>query len=108
MALWIVAEAQRAGEPRDRLATEYLTSRKGDLWYELLAEAATGRADLAKLRGAATTGPRKAELAFYSAVLALDPGAATPATTRKLLEQMVAAHLVMDAEYDLARRYLAR
>lgn len=108
MALWIVAESQRAGEPRDRLATEYLTSRKGDLWYELLAEAATGRADLAKLRAVATTGPRKAELAFYSAVLGFDPSSTSPASTRKLLEEMVAAHLVMDAEYDLARRYLAR
>ena len=74
----------------------------------LLAQAATGRIDLAALRAAAITGPRKAELAFYSVVLRLDPEAATPAGARKLLEQVVSAKLVMDAEYDLARQYLAR
>jgi len=38
-------------------------------------------------------------------VLDLDP--ATPGS-RKLLEQVVDAHLVMDSEYDLARRYLEK
>ena len=37
----------------------------------------------------------------------LDPAAAQPATRKKLLEQVVDAQLVMDAEYDLARQYLA-
>lgn len=108
MCLWVVGEAHRRGEPRDRQAVEYLASRQGDLWYELLAKAATGRADLATLRAAAITGPRKAELAFYSVVLGLDPDAATPAGARKLLSKVVDAKLVLDAEYDLARRYLAR
>ena len=68
------------GEPRDRLAIEYLDEpRTATLWYELLAEAATGRLDLAALRAAATTGPRQAELAFYGVVLGLDPAAQTPA-----------------------------
>ncbi|MDB4958044.1 MAG: hypothetical protein JWO36_5613 [Myxococcales bacterium] len=108
MSLWIAAEGRRRGEPRDRLAMEYLSSRHGDLWYEKLAEAATGRLDYAALRAAATTGPRRAELAFYGAVLGLDPEAATAVGARKLLEQVVAASVVMDAEYDLARMYLAR
>ncbi|HSD90895.1 MAG TPA: hypothetical protein VLB44_25395, partial [Kofleriaceae bacterium] len=64
--------------------------------------------DLPALTAAATTGPRKAELAFYRVTLGLDPEAQTPAGARKLLEQVVAARLVMDAEYDLARQYLAR
>jgi tetratricopeptide (TPR) repeat protein len=108
MCLWVLGEARRRGEPRDRQAVEYLSSRQGDLWYELLAKAATGRADLATLRAAAITGPRQAELAFYSVVLGLDPEASTAAGARKLLEQVVEARLVMDAEYDLARQYLAK
>jgi len=108
MCLWVLGEARRRGETRDRQAFEYLASRQGDLWYELLAQAATNRVDLAGLRAAAITGPRKAELAFYSVVLGLDPEAATPAGARKLLSQVVDAKLVMDAEYDLARQYLAR
>jgi tetratricopeptide (TPR) repeat protein len=108
MCLWVVGEARRRGEPKDRQAIEYLSSRQGDLWYELLAQAATGRADLQTLRDAAITGPRKAELAFYSVVLGLDPQAATPAGARKLLGEVVDARLVMEAEYDLARLYLAQ
>ncbi|HEY5927018.1 MAG TPA: hypothetical protein VIV11_35265 [Kofleriaceae bacterium] len=108
MCLWVLGEARRRGETKDRQAFEYLASRQGDLWYELLAQAATNRIDLATLRAAAITGPRKAELAFYSVVLGLDPEAATPNGARKLLSQVVDAKLVMDAEYDLARQYLAR
>src|ERR1041385_1044610 len=98
MSLWILGEAKRTGATRDRLATEYLTGRHGDLWYEQLAQAATGKVDVAHLRTLATTAPRKAELAFYSAVLDLDP--ATPGS-RKLPEQVVDPHLVMDTETDL-------
>ncbi len=108
MCLWVVGEARRRGLAHDRQAFDYLSSRQGDLWYELLAEAATGRIDHGALRAAATTGPRKAELAFYGVVLGLDPGAATPAGARKLLLEVVDARLVMDAEYDLARQYLAK
>jgi tetratricopeptide (TPR) repeat protein len=108
MCLWVTGEARRRGEAPDRQALEYLASRQGDLWYEQLAEAATGRIELPALRAAATTGPRKVELAFYSAVLGLGPDATTPAGARKLLEEVVDAKLVMDAEYDLARQYLTK
>jgi tetratricopeptide (TPR) repeat protein len=108
VCLWISAEARRRGEPRDRQADEYLGSRQGDLWYELLAQAATERLDFDALRAAATSSPRQAELAFYSVALGLDPDTATPAGARKRLQQVVDARLVMDAEYDLARQYLAR
>jgi len=108
MSLWIVGEAVRSGEPRDRQASEYLASRRGDLWYEQLAQLAAGKHSLAELRAVATTGPRRAELAFYGAVLGLDPAAATPAGRHRMLEAVVAARLVLDAEYDLARRYLAQ
>ena len=107
MCLWVLADARRRGEPRDRQAYEYLSSRHGDLWYELLAEAATNRLEIAALRAAAITTPRKVELDFYGVVLGLDPDGATPAGARKLLGDVVGAHLVMDAEYDLARQYLA-
>jgi tetratricopeptide (TPR) repeat protein len=107
MSLWIIAEGQRLGEPRDRLASDYLASRRGDLWYELLAQAASGKVSYDVLRAAATTGPRRGELAFYGAVLGLDPRAATASGRKKLLEEAIEAHVVFDAEYDLARRYLA-
>ncbi|HEX3758454.1 MAG TPA: hypothetical protein VHW23_07090, partial [Kofleriaceae bacterium] len=108
MSLWIQGEAIRTGASRDRLAAEYLASRRGDVWYERLAQLAAGKHSLAELRALATTGPRRAELAFYGAVLGLDPAAATPAGRRQLLAGVVAAHLVLDAEYDLAQRYLAQ
>lgn len=107
MSLWITGEARRLGEPQDRLASEYLAGRQGDTWYELLARAATGRLPYAQLRAAATTGPRRAELAFYTAVFELDPAATTPAAKKLLFAQVLEAHVVLDAEYDLARRYLA-
>ncbi len=108
MCLWVLGDAHQRGEPRDRQAFEYLAARQGDLWYELLAQAATDRVDLPTLRAAAITGPRKAELSFYSVVLGLDPDAKTPAGRRKLLTDVIEAQLVMEAEYDLARKYLAR
>jgi hypothetical protein len=108
MCLWVIAEAKHRNEPRDRQAVDFLASRQGDLWYELLAKAATGRVELAQLTAAANTGPRQAELAFYRVTLGLDAEAQSPAGAKKLLEQVVSARLVMDAEYDLARRYLSR
>ena len=107
MCLWVLADERRRGEPKDRQAVEYLGSRHGDLWYEQLAEAATGRLDFAALRASATTAPRQAELAFYGVVLGLDPEAASPAYAKKKLVEVVEAGLVMDAEYDLARLYLS-
>jgi hypothetical protein len=106
-SLWILGEGHRLGEPRDRLAYEYLAGRRGDLWTELLARAATGRLAYAALRAAAVTGPQRGELAFYGAVLGLDPAAQTPAGRRRLLQEAVAARAVLDVEYDLARAYLA-
>jgi tetratricopeptide (TPR) repeat protein len=106
MSLWILGEATRTGAARDRLASDYLASRTGDVWYEQLAQLAAGKLAVADVRRLATTGPRRAELAFYGAVLGFDPAAATPAGRHKLLEQVVAAHLVFDAEYALARIYL--
>ncbi len=107
MSLWLAGDAKRLGEPLDRLAADYLGSRHGDTWHELLARAATGRLSFEVLRAAATTGPRQAELAFYGAVLGIDPRAATPAGREALLGQVVAARTVLDAEYDLARVYLS-
>lgn len=106
-SLWVLGEARRLGEQPDRLAHEYLATRRGDLWPERLAQAATGKLSFEALRAAATTGPQRGELAFYGAVLGLDPEAATPAGQRRLLQQVVAARIVLDPEYDLARAYLA-
>ncbi|MEO6772249.1 MAG: hypothetical protein ABI467_04410 [Kofleriaceae bacterium] len=107
MCLWVLGDARRRGVEPDRQVVEYLTARHGGLWYELLAEAATHRLDVTALRRAASTAPRRAELAFYTATLGLDPVAQAPAAARRLLSQVVDAQLVMDAEYDLARQYLS-
>lgn len=106
-SLWILAEGKRQGLPPDRLAVDYLTARRGDLWYEMLGRAAVGKVTFEQLRAIATTGPRKAELAFYGAVLGIDPAAATPEGKRKLLEDVIRARTVLDAEFDLARKYLS-
>ena len=107
-SLWMVGDARRRGRVPDYQAVDYLEhvdpAHKGDVWYELLAEAATGRASLATLRAAATTGPRRAELDFYTATLGLDPGARPAA----LLERVVRSQMVTHTEYDLARVYLSR
>ncbi len=107
MCLWVLGDQRRRGEEPDRQALAYLGSRRGELWYEQLAQAATGRRALPALRAAATTAPRRAELAFYATTLALDPALASPTAKKRALESVVAANLVMDAEYDLARLYLA-
>src|SRR6185312_16148101 len=89
MCLWVLGDARRRGEEPDRQVVEYLSSRHGELWYELLAEAATHRLELAQLRAAANTGPRQAELAFYSVTLVLDPAVKDPAAAKKLLAGVV-------------------
>ncbi|HEY0194232.1 MAG TPA: hypothetical protein VGC42_24120 [Kofleriaceae bacterium] len=106
MSLWVVGAARAASEPADRQAAEYLANRRGDVWYERLAQLAAGKASYAELQRAATTGPRRAELAFYGATLGLDPAATTPAERLQLLRSVVSARMVLDAEYDLARVYL--
>jgi hypothetical protein len=108
ICLWVLADERRRHETPDRQATEYLAGRHGDLWYEQLAEAATGRLEFSALAASATTAPRQAELAFYGVVLGLDPEAANPAVARKKLIEVVEAGLVMDSEYDLARQYLSQ
>ncbi len=107
MALWLAGDAHRRGATPDTGARAYLASRSGDLWHEQLAEAATGRRAIAELRTAASTGPRRGELAFYSAVLGWDPTAASPAGAKELLRAAIAERAVLENEYDLARAYLA-
>jgi tetratricopeptide (TPR) repeat protein len=106
LALWITGEARRRGEENDRLASEYLTSRQGDTWPELLARVATKRIAFDTVRAAATTTRRKAELAFYGATLGFHPSASTPEGKRLLLGSVIEARIVFDEEYDLARMYL--
>jgi len=107
MSLWVLGDARRRGEEPDRQVVEYLQARHGDLWYEQLAEAATHRLELSVLKAAANTAPRHAELAFYTVTLGLDPAIRDRAAQQKLLQETVDAQLLMDAEYDLARQYLA-
>ena len=104
--LWVVVDARRRGVAPDTMAVDYLAARHGDLWYEELARAASHELDFAQLAALANTAARKAELAFYGAMLGIDPAAQTPAGLRARLREVVDAGLVLEAEYDLARRYL--
>jgi len=104
MSLWIVAEARRRREPPDPLALDYLRSRDGPLWHDRLARLATGRESLAAVRAHATTRARRAELAYYIAVL--EPGGArTPAEKRALFDAVIATDMIMFFEYDMARQW---
>jgi tetratricopeptide (TPR) repeat protein len=107
MSLWVIAEARRRGVTADPLAVDYLASRDGGLWYDRLAQLASGRATIAQLRTAATTRARRAELAYYSAVLGLGAGGRAPGTEEltALFEAVIATDMVLFFEYDMARHW---
>jgi len=107
MSLWMLAEARRRGIAPDPLAVEYLQHRDGVLWYDDMARLATGRRTIAQLRPRATSRARKAELAYYTAVLGLGGAARKKAEVRELLEHVVATDMVLFFEYDMARHWLA-
>jgi len=105
MSLWVLAEARRRGDPPDPLAVDYLESRDGTLWYDRLAELATGRTTLAALQPHATTRAQRAELAYYTAVLGLAHrgGQPPPDELRALFDAVIASDMVLFFEYDMAR-----
>jgi tetratricopeptide (TPR) repeat protein len=109
LSLWVLAEARRRGVEPDPLAIEYLTGRDGVLWHDDMARLATGRIGVAELQARATTRGRKAELAYYTAVLGLGEGGAQrpPAEVRALLEHVVETDMVLFFEYEMARHWLA-
>jgi tetratricopeptide (TPR) repeat protein len=109
LSLWVLAEARRRGVEPDPLAVEYLANRDGVLWHDDMARLATGRIGVAELQARATTRGRKAELAYYTAVLGLGEGGAQrpPAEVRALLEHVVATDMVLFFEYEMARHWLA-
>lgn len=105
MSLWMLAEARRRGEAPDALAEEFLAGREGALWYDDLARYATGRLGLGALQARAGTRGRRAELAYYTAVLG-DPGG--PRAVRSLLERVLATDMVLFFEYDMAKHWLGQ
>ncbi len=109
MALWMLAEARRRGVAADPLVVEFLEGRDGLLWHDDMARLATGRITREALAARAHTRGRRAELAYYTAVLGLGAdGAVRPdAEVRALLEGVVATDMVMFFEYEMARAYLA-
>jgi tetratricopeptide (TPR) repeat protein len=104
MALWLLGEARRTGAAPDRLALELLESRRGGAWVDALARAATGRITPGELAASARSPTERAELAFYTATLAL--GAPPPARVRALLEEVVRSNLILVFEREAARRRL--
>jgi hypothetical protein len=107
MSLWVLAEARRRGVDPDPLAIDHLRSRDGRLWYDRLAQLATGRATIADLRRHATTRARRAELAYYSAVLGIGDRGRPPtdAELRALFDAVIATDMVLFFEYDMARHW---
>lgn len=106
MSLWVLAEAKRTKRPADSLAAEYLSSRRGGLWYDQLARFASGRLDASALRRLATTRARRAEMLYYLAVLGPDAG--NSAKVKKLLEGVLATNAILFFEFDMARHLLAQ
>jgi tetratricopeptide (TPR) repeat protein len=104
MSLWVLAEARRRGVDADPLAVDYLRGRDGGLWYDRLAQLATGRAPIATLRDQANTRARRAELAYYTAVLGVGD-AASPDELRALFDAVIATDMVLFFEYDMARHW---
>ena len=104
MALWVLGEARRTGAAPDPLAFELLQSRRGTAWADALARAATGRLSPHELAQAARSPIERAELAFYTATLAL--GAPAPARVRALLEEVVRSDLILVFEREAARKRL--
>ncbi|HTJ42108.1 MAG TPA: tetratricopeptide repeat protein [Kofleriaceae bacterium] len=99
VCLQLVAESKGAGRPPDPLALEFLRTRNGGLWPDDLARFATGRADLVTVEQRATTRARKAELAYYSAML----GGLDAAAKRQAFARVIASDLVTYFEYDMAK-----
>lgn len=106
MALWILTEDHRSGEDPDPAAVEFLAARRGPGWADALARVAAGKQDLDSLEAAARSPSQRAELAFYTATLAL--GGPSPAQVKKLLEQVVDSDLILGFEREAARRDLSR
>jgi tetratricopeptide (TPR) repeat protein len=107
MSLWVLAEARRRGAGPDPLALDYLRGRDGGLWYDRLAQLATGRAAVGSLRAQATTRAQRAELAYYTAVLGIGDGGTPPAADqlRALFDAVIATDMVLFFEYDMARHW---
>jgi tetratricopeptide (TPR) repeat protein len=105
MSLWVLAEARRQGREPDLVAREFLAGRQGRLWHDDLARFAAGQVALTTLESRATTRGRRAELLYYSAVLAGDLRQ-NPRRARRLLEGVVASDMVLFFEYDMAKHWL--
>ncbi len=105
MSLWILSEARRGNMEPDHLATQYLASRHGNLWYDELARFASGRATRDELQRRANTPARRAELLYYLATLAPD---VDPQQTRELLGGVIDTKMILFFEYDMAREWLKR
>lgn len=105
LSLWMLAEARRMGQAADPLVLEFLGGRDGRLWYDQLAQYATGRKKLAALDAIATTRGRRAELLYYSAVL---DEAKKSAEVRAHLKGVLATDMVMFYEYEMAKHWLSQ
>ena len=104
LSLWVLAESRRMGRVPDPLVLEFLRGRDGRLWYDQLAQYATGRKQLAELDAIATTRGRRAELLYYSAVL---DESKSPEDIRALLKGVLATDMVMFYEYEMAKYWLS-
>ncbi len=104
MSLWMLAESRRQARPDDPFVREFLGSRRGRLWFDDLARFASGRTSLGQLKKRATTAPRRAELLYYSAVLA--PSDRNEAERKSRLRDVIDSDMIMFFEYEMAKHWL--
>ena len=104
MSLWVLAEARQNGQQPDRHAWNYLNSRTGPIWYDQLAQFATGRMSAQTLRQKAHRRTQQAEMLYYLAVLSHP--AKTAAESRRLLQQVLQTQAIIFFEYEMAKQRL--
>jgi len=104
MSLWLIAEARLDGSTPDPFASEFIAKRSSDLWQDKLARYADGRLSMEEIKKAATTRRRQSELLFYGAVL--HEAGRDKTRAEDLLRRVEAGNMILDFEYDLARRWL--
>jgi len=104
MSLWMIAEARLDGTTPDPFATDFIAKRSSDLWQDQLARYADGRLSMEEIKKLATTRRRQSELLFYGAVL--HEAGRDKERAADLLRRVEAGNMILDFEYDLARRWL--
>ena len=105
-SMWLADLLQRAGQPPDPLATNFLQSVQGTKWHADLARWASGTLTEAALLQRADTPGKQAEANFYLGLSSLRAGNKAAAEAR--FRKVVASNMMGFFEYEMATAYLKR